>query len=180
MALKPTIYKLRLDLSDLNRNYYDSNSLTLALHPSETDERLMVRLLAYCLNANPQLQFCKGLSDTEEPDLWSHSLDGNLLLWIEVGEPSVERIKKASRAAQEVSVFCFNSKASTWWELNKEKLEKTSAKVFQFDWEQIQALAKLLERTMELSVTITGDSAFIASGAGECEVKLTSLTSHED
>ncbi len=92
MALKPTIYKMKLALTDLDREVYENLSLTVACHPSETLERMMVRVLAYCLNACEGLELCKGLSDTEEADLWAHSLDGSLALWIDVGEPTIERL----------------------------------------------------------------------------------------
>ncbi len=82
MALKPVIYKLNLNLSDLNRQIYQDYQLTIALHPSETIERMVARILAFALNANEDLSFTKGLSSTDEPDLWQHSLDGQTLLWI--------------------------------------------------------------------------------------------------
>lgn len=93
MALKPTIYKHRISLSDLNRDYYDTLNLTVALHPSETIERMMVRVLAYCINAQEHLTFTKGLSEIEEPDIWLRSLDDQIRLWVDVGEPSADRIK---------------------------------------------------------------------------------------
>lgn len=170
MALKPTIYKLKIALSDLDREVYETLNLTVARHPSETLERMLARVLAYCFNAHDQLLFCKGLSDTGEPDLWLHSLDGNLELWIDVGEPAVDRIKKATRVAAEVKVYCFNSKADTWWELNSGALGALSASIFQFQWHEIQALAKLVGRTMDASVTISDGSAYVATGQGECEV----------
>lgn len=175
MALKPTIYKLKIALSDLDREVYEALNLTIARHPSETLERMLVRVLAYCFNAQDQLVFCKGLSDTEEPDLWLHSLNGSLDLWIDVGEPAVERIRKATRVASEVKVYSFNSKASTWWELNSEALSALPASVFQFQWQEIQALAKLVGRTMDASVTISTDSAYVATEQGECEVSLRQL-----
>ena len=85
MALKPTIYKLKVALSDLDRQVYEALNLTIARHPSETLERMMVRVMAFCFNAQDQLMFCQGISDTEEPDLWLHRLEGNLELWIDVG-----------------------------------------------------------------------------------------------
>lgn len=175
MALKPTIYKLKVDLSDLDRAVYESLSLTIAQHPSETLERMMVRMLAFCFNSQNRLSFCKGLSDTEEPDLWQHSLDGKLELWIDVGEPDPERIKKSTRLAPAVKVYTFNSKANTWWELNRNELAKLSASIYQFQWEQIQSLAKLVDRTMEISVTISEGSAYVAAEQGEAEVSLATL-----
>ena len=132
----------------------------------------MVRVLAYCLNAGDQLAFCKGLSDTEEPDLWSHTLDGTLELWIDVGEPAADRVKKAGRIARNVRVYCFNHKAPTWWKQNLEQLSQLNAEVYRFDWAQVQALAAISERGMDFSVTLSGDSAYIASELGECELLL--------
>lgn len=175
MALKPTIFKFKIALSDLDREYYDTLNLTIARHPSETLERMMVRVLAFCFNAQPQLVFCKGLSDTEEPDLWLHSLDGSLELWVDVGEPAVDRIKKATRLASAVKIYCFNSKSATWWQQGHSKMEKLKASIFRFNWEEIQALAELVQRTMDLSITITDNSAYVATELGECEVALECL-----
>ena len=170
MAIKPTIYKLKISLSDLNRNYYDTLNLTLAQHPSETVERMMVRVLAYCINAEERLAFAKGLNADDEPDIWARSLDDQISLWIDVGEPAVERIKKASRLASTLKVYCFNSKSDVWWSQAQAKISRLKASIFQFQWEEIQALAALVQRTMEISVTITGDSAYVATELGECEV----------
>ena len=170
MALKPTIYKLKIALSDLNRNYYDNLNLTVALHPSETIERMMARVLAYCINAQENLAFSKGLSAVEEPDIWARSLDDKISLWIDVGEPSVDRIKKATRLATAVKIYSFNAKSNVWWNQGQLKFGDLKASIFQLQWEQIQALAALVQRTMDCSVTITGDSAFIATQSGECEV----------
>ena len=170
MAIKPTIYKLKISLSDLNRNHYDTLNLTIALHPSETIERMMVRVLAYCINAQEHLSFTKGLSAIDEPDIWLRTLDDQLTLWIDIGEPAVDRIKKASRLAQAVKVYCFNSKSDVWWQQAKNKINQLKASIFRFQWIDIQSLATLVQRTMEISVTITGDSAYVATELGECEV----------
>ena len=119
MALKPTIYKFRLSISDTNRDLYNSTQLTIAQHPSENTERMMARVLAYCIKYQPELSFTKGLSSTEEPDLWLKALDGSTSVWIEVGEPSLDRIKKATRLAQRVDIFSFTSKSDVWWEQTK-------------------------------------------------------------
>ncbi len=170
MALKPTIYKFNIALSDLNRNYYDTLHLTVAQHPSENSERMMTRVLAFCLNAQENLTFTKGLSAIEEPDLWVRSLDDQLLLWVDIGEPAVDRIKKASRQARATKVYSFNSKSDVWWEQNKHKLQRLNVSIYQFQWQDIQSLASLVERTMDCSVTITGNSAYIATALGECEI----------
>ena len=170
MAIKPTIYKLNISLSDLNRNYYDTLNLTLAQHPSETLERMMVRVLAYCINAEENLAFAKGLNADDEPDIWAKTLDDQLTLWIDVGEPSVERIKKASRLAQALKIYCFNSKADVWWTQAQSKISQMKASIYRFQWEEIQTLAAMVQRTMDISVTITGDSAYVATELGECEI----------
>ena len=170
MAIKPTIYKFRISLSDLNRHYYDTLNLTVALHPSETIERMMVRVLAYCINAQEQLTFTKGLSEVDEPDLWVRSYDDKTKLWIDIGEPSAERIKKSCRLAEKVKIYCFNSKADVWWQQSQGKIRQLQASLIKFDWQEIQHLASLVERTMDMSVSISGDSAYIAAQKGEIEV----------
>lgn len=175
MALKPTIYKFKIALTDLNRNYYDTLNLTVAQHPSETLERMMARMLAYCINAEESLLFTKGLSTADEPDLWKHTPDGRIGLWIDIGEPAPERIKKATRIAQTVKVYSFNSKSNIWWIQGQASFAPLTAAVFRFDWPHIQALAALAQRTMDISVTISGESAFVAAEAGECEVNWVAL-----
>ncbi|MGH1541129.1 MAG: YaeQ family protein [Arenicella sp.] len=175
MALKPTIYKLRIALSDLERNYYDSLNLTIAQHPSETPERMMARVMAFCINAEESLAFAKGLSVVEEPDIWSRTMDDQTSLWIDVGEPAVDRIKKATRLASAVRVYSFNSKSDVWWDQGQAKFKQFDAEVFRFDWQDIQSFASLLQRTMDLSVTITGESAYIATEEGECQLSWQTL-----
>ena len=175
MALKPTIYKLKIALSDLNRNYYDTLNLTIAQHPSETLERMMVRVLVFCINTQEHLTFTKGLSVAEEPDIWARTLDDQISLWIDVGEPTVDRIRKATRIASTVKVYSFNSKSNVWWDQEQVKFNELTASIFQFQWENIKSLAALVQRTMDISVTITGDSAYVATELCECEVAWVSL-----
>ncbi len=170
MAIKPTIYKARISLSDLERDYYDSISLTIAQHPSETLERMMVRVLAYCINAQEGMEFTKGLDEVEEPDLWVRTMDEQTKLWIDVGEPSADRVKKACNRSEAVKVYSFNTKSDVWWSQGEPKFSRLDASVYRFPWESIEALAALVERTMDLSVTITGDSAYVAGNKGEVEV----------
>lgn len=170
MALKPTIYKLKIALSDMDRNHYETLVLTLAQHPSETLERMMVRVLAFCINAQENPVFTKGLSAPDEPDIWAHTLDDQLLLWVDVGEPAVDRIKKASRVAERVKVYSFNSKSDAWWSQERNNFAALKAQIFRIQWSSAQALAALVERTMDLSLTISGDSAYVATEKGECEI----------
>ncbi len=170
MALKPTIYKFRITLTDMNRDYYDSLSLTIAQHPSENEQRMMARVLAFCINANEDLQFSKGLSNIEEPALWLKSLDDQIQLWIDVGEPDTERVKKATRLSKQVQVYSFNTKSDVWWNQNKGKFGMLKAAITRFDWDGINAMSQLLTRTMDMSVMITGNSAYITADNGDCEV----------
>lgn|SRR5690554_3920839 len=176
MAAKPTIYKLNLAISDFNRDYYDSLQLTTALHPSETLERMMARVLAYCLNAQENIAFGQGLSKVEEPDVWVKTLDDQITLWIDIGEPVPDRVKKSSRLAPEVKVYSFNSKSKVWWEQNKSKVAQfKNVKFYQFDWQQIQVLATFAERTMNWSLSISGDTVYVAAGEQECQLVVTEL-----
>jgi uncharacterized protein YaeQ len=170
VAIKPTIYKFNLALSDMNRHVYDTLNLTVAMHPSENQERMMARVLAYCLNTQEFLTFTKGLSSTEEPDIWARSLDDQLMLWIDIGEPSVERIKKATRLARAVRVYSFNSKSDVWWAQGQSKLADLNASIFAFDNKQIQTLAGMVSRTMDWSLSISGESAYVSTDKGDCEV----------
>lgn len=178
MALKPTIYKIRISLSDLNQDYFNSFNLTLAQHPSETIERMMVRILAFCLNAydsQEQLVFTKGLSCIDEPDIWQKTLDNKIIKWIEIGEPTTDRVKKASRLADVVKVYCFNSKADVWWSQSEKKMTLFPVSVYCFDWDSVVSLSELVKRTMDVSISISGDSIYVAAEQGECELKLTTL-----
>lgn len=170
VATKPTIYKARIALSDLERNYYDTLNLTVALHPSETPERMIARIMAYCLNAQDELSFSKGLSDVDEPDLWVRTMDEQTSLWIDVGEPSAERIKKSTRLAKHVKVYSFNSKSDVWWQQGQSKFAMLNADIIRFDCNQIVAISAMLSRTMDLSVTITGQSAYVTSDKGDVEL----------
>jgi len=170
VAIKPTIYKARISLSDLERDYYDSISLIIAQHPSETLERMMVRVLAYCINAQEGIELTKGLDEVEEPDLWVRTMVEQTNLWIDVGEPAPDRVKKACNRSRAVKVYSFNTKSDVWWSQGEAKFSRLNASVYRFPWESIAALALLVERTMDLSVTITGDSAYVAANRGEIEV----------
>lgn len=170
MAIKPTIYKLRIALSDLEKNYYDSLNLTVALHPSETLERMTARVLAFCLNAQEGLNFTKGLSAIDEPDIWLKRLDETIELWIDVGEPAPDRIKKASRQSKHAMVYSFNTKSDVWWEQSKSKIAFDNIEIVRFNSQDITQLSSLIERTCEWSITITGQTAFVATATGEVDV----------
>ena len=175
MAIKPTIFKIKISLSDFNRDYYDTLNLTVAQHPSETIERMMVRVLAYCINAQEYLIFTKGLSAVDEPDIWARTLDDQISLWIDVGEIAIDRVKKASRQASAVKIYCFNTKSDVWWKQINEKMTQLKVSVFRFDWDNLKILASFAQRTMEISISISGESLFISTESGGCEVNCTPL-----
>ena len=170
VALKPTIYKFKITLADIDRNHYANLNLTLARHPSETLERMMARVLAFCMNAQEYLSLTKGLSSVEEPDIWAHTLDDRITLWIDIGEPTFDRMKKATRLSPTVKVYSFNLKSNSWWAKEQEKFKDLKVSVFQFQWKGIQALAGLVKRTMDLSVTASDGMIYVSSENGACEV----------
>jgi uncharacterized protein YaeQ len=173
MALKPTIYKFNITLADINNHHYPNLSLTVAQHPSETIERMVVRVLVFCLhsfNDNENLlAFTKGLSSVEEPDIWQKTLDDQLLSWIDVGEPSFDRMKKACRLSKNTFVYSFNSKSDVWWKQSKGQFETLPIQFFAFQWEQIQALAKQVERKSSWSITISDESLYVSTAIEQLE-----------
>lgn len=173
MALKPTIYKFSIALADLNHQHYPTLNLTLGQHPSETSERMLVRLLAFCLHSHADsdqlMRFTKGLSALDEPDIWHKGLDDQLNFSIDVGEPSYERMKKACRLSNESFIYSFNSKSAVWWKQNQAQFADLPIKVFCFEWSQIQDLAKEIKRTMDWSITISDESLFISTEQNQIE-----------
>jgi uncharacterized protein YaeQ len=176
MALKSTIYKAALQIADMDRQVYADHALTLALHPSETEERLLVRLLAFALNVPKDtdggaLQFARGLSDTDEPDLWQHDLSGQLVQWIEVGQPDERRLAKACGRAERVVIYCYGSAAEIWWNGIATKLTRLSNLwVWQIPAVQAQALAKLAARSMQWQMTMQDGHVWLNSGDDALEL----------
>lgn len=156
MAQNATIFKVDLQISDMDRNYYANHNLTIARHPSETDERMMIRILAFALNASDDLVLAKGISDSDEPDLWEKDLTGGVLRWIEVGLPDEKRIRKACGVSRSVFVYPYSgNSADMWWEQNKRHLEKLDKlTVINIPQESTTALGKLAQRSMHLQCTI--------------------------
>ncbi|MBB5608918.1 MULTISPECIES: YaeQ family protein [unclassified Janthinobacterium] len=155
MALKATIFKADLQIADMDRNYYQDHALTLARHPSETDERMMVRLLAFAIHADEALTFTKGLFDTEEPDLWQKDLTGAIQLWIEVGQPDEKRILKACGRSEQVIVYSYGATSHIWWKQIANKLERAkNLTVINLPSEAAQQMSSLAQRSMQLQCTI--------------------------
>lgn len=163
MALKATIFKVSLQIADMDRHYYADHQLTIARHPSETDERMMARLLAFALNASDTLEFTKGLSTDDEPELWAKTLTDDIELWVELGLPDEDRIRKACNRAQQVVLFTYGGRGvPVWWSKHQNKLERFhNLTVFDLDSEETTALATLAERSMSFQVSIQdGEATF--------------------
>ena len=156
MAPKATIYKAELQVTDLDRHYYASHALTLAQHPSETETRLLVRLIAFALHADERLEFGRGLSDEDEPALWRRDYTGLIEQWIELGQPDESRLRKASgRAAQVVVVGYGGQAADTWWKRNAAVLGRIrNLTVMELDDAEVAAATQLLGRGMRVTAMI--------------------------
>jgi len=174
MAIKSTVFKADLQIADMDRNYYQPHLLTLARHPSETDERMMVRLLAFALHADEMLSFTKGLSTDDEPDLWLKSLSDEIELWIDVGQPDEKRIRKACGRAKQAVIYCYSSRsAAVWWEQNSCKLQRfDNLKVVHIPNDVSKQLAHLAQRNMQLQCTIQDSQVWLADAAETVQVNL--------
>ena len=163
MALKSTIHKVDLQIADMDRNYYQQHSLTIARHPSETEERMMVRLVAFAIYADEALAFGKGLSDEEEPDLWLKDLTGSIDLWIDVGLPDEREIRKACGRAKQVVLLIYGGRtADMWWAQNSKQLQKQS-NLTVINLPETQSLIPMAERSMQVSCNIQDAQIFIST-----------------
>lgn len=156
MPPKSIVYKAQLQVSDMDRQHYASHDLVLAQHPSETEERLMLRLLAFALHADERLEFGRGLSTDDEPDLWRKDRTGLIEQWIELGQPDESRLRKACGRAREVVLITYGGRgADLWWEKNAPALARCrNLTVLDVSAEDSQALAGLLKRGMDLQVLV--------------------------
>ena len=176
MAIKSTVCKANLQIADMDRGLYATHQLTLARHPSETDERMMVRLLAFALQTpaddhDGALVFARGLSDTDEPDLWQHSLDGQLRHWIEVGQPDERRLARACGRADRVTLYVYSSAAAIWWAGVQNKVARlANLAVWQLPSAQSRELAELADRSMQLQVTVEDGQMWVGNGDHSFEI----------
>ncbi|MEO6362663.1 MAG: YaeQ family protein [Caldimonas sp.] len=182
MAQKATVCKAALQIADIDRGVYGDHQLTLARHPSENDERMMVRLLAFALNApanddDGALEFAKGMWDPEEPELWQKDLTGRLLHWIEVGQPEERRLVKASGRADRVSVYAFSHSAPSWWAgLSGRVGRARNIAAWLVPSEQSRALSEMAGRGMRLQVSRQDGVVWVADGTASVELALQQLT----
>lgn len=176
MALKSTINKATIHLSDMDRNYYDTISLTLAQHPSETDLRLMTRVIAYILNAQPDLAFGKGLSDEDEAVIWQIDYSDQINLWIELGQPDEKRIKKACNKAGHVNLYCYTHSNDVWFNQYKNKLSNYSnLSIYKFDYKILQELTTWISRTMEFQCSIQDGQLWLSNNEHSLLIEIEQL-----
>ena len=181
MALKSTVFKVALQIADMDRGLYADHALTVARHPTEIDERLVVRLLAFALHVPADdhqgaLQFTRGLSDADEPALWQPDLTGQLRHWIEVGQPDDRRLAKACGRSDRVSVYAFGSAVPIWWAALEGKVNKLrNLNVWQLPHLQVKELATLVERSMQFQVTVQEGQVWMGHGEHTVQVEPVAL-----
>lgn len=176
MAQKATIYKATISLSDMDRHYYDTLNITIAQHPSETDRRMMVRILAYILNAAQDLQFCKGLSDDDEPEIWLKDYSEQIHLWIELGQIDEKRIKKGCTRAKEMRLYSYGAVADVWWKKIQNKLSSFSnLTVYKIDEQTCDQLTSLVDRTMDLQCSIDSGQIWLGDHDTTVQIDLETL-----
>lgn len=170
MALGATIFKAALSVADMDRGHYADHALVIARHPSETDERMMVRVAAFALNADEALQFGKGLSSEDEAALWLKDLTGAIQLWIEVGLPDEKMLRKACSRSAAVRLYVYGRNAQKWWRDNEAGLQRFEhLSVYGLEEHTTQALAALAERTMQLQCTVQDGQAWFSDGGNTVE-----------
>ena len=171
MALNATIFKIDLTVTDMDRGYYASHALVLARHPSETDERMMARLLAFALNAGEALTFGKGLSSEDEPDVLEKDLTGAIQLWIEVGLPDEKAVRKACGKATRVRIYAYGRGTERWWQDVQSGLARPdNLTVIELPQAATQAMAALAQRTMQLQCTVQDGTVWLTDGKNTVEV----------
>lgn len=176
MALSSTIYKADVTLSNLNNHYYDDFNLTMAKHPSESEERMMRRLLCFLACAHKDLEFTRGLSSTDEPELWQMDLTGRILHWIEMGEPDDKRIRQAAGKSDEVSIFTVNKNTHLqWFDKIKDKIPSNKVNIFYLENTNDSDFDCLLAKKMNLSATIEDDMILLSNDESTVYFKLIKL-----
>jgi|SRR5690554_6681382 len=180
MASKATVLKAELQIADMNRHYYATHALTIALHPSETEERAMVRVLAFALHASPSLSFTRGISTEDEPDLWDKDLTEHITTWIDLGQPEEKRIRKACGRADTVYIYTYQPRTSgPWWSKHAASLQRfDKLSVLCVETVSSTTLAELCERNMALQCNIQDNSVYLSSETKEVELELSYLKDH--
>ena len=174
MAQKSIVYKAELNVSDMDRHYYASHNLTLARHPSETDERMMLRVFAFARHADEALAFGRGISTDDEADVWLKDLTGVIKLWVDLGQPDEKWLRKACGRAEQVVIYAYGTRsADVWWQQQAGKVERLdNLSVFHIPPSCSQALAGLAQRSMKLQCTIQDGSVWLADDTQSVEIQM--------
>ena len=175
--MKSTIIKVNLQIADMQRHYYQDHALTIAQHPSETDERMMMRLLAFCLHAHEHLAFGQGMTDEDEADLWQKDLTHAIELWIDVGMPDEKLIRKACGRANQVIIYGYGGRVvDLWFAQNSGQFERLkNLTVISLPIESSRAIAKMAQRNMKLHCTIQDGQVWLGSGDDSVMIELVTL-----
>lgn len=162
--MNATVCRAALDVADMDRNYYADHALTIAQHASETDERMMVRTLAFALHSHERLAFGRGIGAADEPDVWLHDLTGRVELWIDVGQPDEKRVRKACAQSEHVVIYTYGGRtADVWWARNAHELKRfDNLEVIALSPATCEALTAMAQRSMSLQLTIQDGEAWFA------------------
>jgi len=171
MATGSTVYKVQLSISDVDRHYYESHDFAIAQHPSETNERLMMRIVAFALNASERLIITKGIGSEDEPDLWEKNYGGDIELWIELGQIDEKRLRKACGRSARVIVYTYNLKSATaWWKQNSSAFERfKNLNVIHLS---ADAIDMLCQRSMRIQCTVMEETVTLHSDQGDVNITL--------
>jgi uncharacterized protein YaeQ len=177
VAINSTIFKANLQIADMERHYYHEHALTIAQHPSETDERMMISLMAFGLHAHEYLEFGQGMTNEDEADLWQKDLRSVIEMWIDVGIPDEKLIRKACGRANQVVVYCYGGRVvDTWFTQNRAGFERLkNLTVINLPIETTSAIAKMAQRKMQLNVTIQDDQVWLGNGDEIVMIELVTL-----
>lgn len=175
MALKATIYKVQLSVSDIDNNHYDDYGLTVAQHPSENEKRMMYRLAVFTLLSAERPEFTKGLSSQEEPEMWVHNQIGEIEHWVELGTPDLKRIKQACGKARKVSIFTYHERASIDWfeQIKKDLARFKNLQVIHLTPLEGDEIDSLVGRTMEIYATVQEGELWLAKDDKRSGIKVT-------
>ena len=182
MALKATICKAELQITDLDRNYYQSHSLTIAQHPSENDERLMYRIVAFALNASDSISFTKGISTDDEPDIWQKNLSDEIELWIDLGQPDEKRLRKACGRSQHVIVYTYKQRsADIWWQQMQDKVSRfNNLEIAHLKAANSGLLESMVGRNMSLQCTIQEGMIWLSDENQSTEIEVIRYSASAD
>ncbi len=174
MAISATINKISLNIADMDRHYYQTHELTLAQHPSETDLRFMVRVIAFIVNASETMAFTKGLSTDDEPDLWQKTLTDEIEIWIDLGQPDEKRIRKACGRSSKVIIYTYHErKAKVWWQQQEDKLKRfNNLQVFHINAENAEGVETMVQRNMNLQCNIQDGEIYLSDDKTSVNIKI--------